>query len=322
MSFSFRSSRTPRVAEQVLGAERRFPLCRPEPLEQLFRRAGLISVSVCAIDVPAAVCDFEDYWRPFLGQQGAAPTYLAALPVEPRERIREALKARLVATADGSIAMTARAWAVQGTVPPDRSLRGTRAVGLRPTARAGGLQSAESGHRALARCRPADSTKLCESVRGRPSRPLRRLRSLAPPPGAGRLGVAAASVDLGRDGNTLSRGVRQGRYPWSARGILSRHPFDRGGRRSIWGRFDRPQCSGSKRLHEAGDRVGWLFRRSPRVCAAWVTVAVLGEYSATCKATGKSFKAPFAHAWKLQDGKARSFQQYTDTAVHLRPMRA
>ncbi len=37
------------------------------------------------------------------------------------------------------------------------------------------------------------------------------------------------------------------------------------------------------------------------------TVVALGEYSGTYKATGKSFKAPFAHVWKLQDGKATSF---------------
>lgn len=40
------------------------------------------------------------------------------------------------------------------------------------------------------------------------------------------------------------------------------------------------------------------------------------------KATGKSFKAPFAHVWKFQGGKAVSFQQYTDTAVHSRPLQA
>ena len=49
-------------------------------------------------------------------------------------------------------------------------------------------------------------------------------------------------------------------------------------------------------------------------------VVVLGDYSASFKATGKSFNAPFAHVWKLQDGKAISFQQYTDSALHLRPM--
>ena len=52
------------------------------------------------------------------------------------------------------------------------------------------------------------------------------------------------------------------------------------------------------------------------------TVVALGEYNGTYKATGKSFNAPFAHVWKLQHGKAISFQQYTDTAVHLRPLQA
>ena len=52
------------------------------------------------------------------------------------------------------------------------------------------------------------------------------------------------------------------------------------------------------------------------------TVVALGEYSGTYKATGKSFTAPFAHVWKFQDGKATSFDQYTDTALHQRPMQA
>lgn len=50
------------------------------------------------------------------------------------------------------------------------------------------------------------------------------------------------------------------------------------------------------------------------------TVVALGQYSGTYKASGKSFKAPFAHVWKFSDGKATSFHQYTDTAVHQRPL--
>lgn len=50
------------------------------------------------------------------------------------------------------------------------------------------------------------------------------------------------------------------------------------------------------------------------------TVVALGEYSGTYKATGKSFKAPFAHVWKFTGGKAVSFHQYTDTAVHMQPL--
>jgi len=101
-----------------LDQAERFPLCRPDPLEQLFRRAGLRSVMVRAIDVRTVFRDFEDYWTPFLGQQGTAPTDLASLPGAARDRIRDTLKARLVAGPDGSITMTARAWAVQGTVGP------------------------------------------------------------------------------------------------------------------------------------------------------------------------------------------------------------
>lgn len=52
------------------------------------------------------------------------------------------------------------------------------------------------------------------------------------------------------------------------------------------------------------------------------TIVALGEYSGTYKATGKSFKAPFAHVWKFEDGKAISFHQHTDTALHMLPLMA
>jgi SAM-dependent methyltransferase len=103
--------------DSTLDEAKRFPLCQSEPLKLLFHEAGLTSISVRPIDILTVFGDFDDFWRPFLGKQGPAPTYLASLSEEMRERIRDALKARLVASPDGSIAMTARAWAVQGTVP-------------------------------------------------------------------------------------------------------------------------------------------------------------------------------------------------------------
>lgn len=45
------------------------------------------------------------------------------------------------------------------------------------------------------------------------------------------------------------------------------------------------------------------------------TVVVLGEYSGAFKATGKSFRAPFVHVFKLENGSIRSFVQHTDTAL-------
>jgi len=45
------------------------------------------------------------------------------------------------------------------------------------------------------------------------------------------------------------------------------------------------------------------------------TVVVLGQYSGTYKATGKSFQANFAHVWKIKSGKAIRFVQYVDTLL-------
>jgi SAM-dependent methyltransferase len=92
----------------------RFPLCRPEPLSHLWLAAGLVEVSVEGIEIPTPFASFDDYWQPFLGGQGAAPGYLAALPPSQQEAIRSALRARVPTQSDGSIALTARAWAVRG----------------------------------------------------------------------------------------------------------------------------------------------------------------------------------------------------------------
>ena len=43
------------------------------------------------------------------------------------------------------------------------------------------------------------------------------------------------------------------------------------------------------------------------------TVVVLGRYRGTCKATGEPINAQMAHVWRVRDGKAAAFQQYTDT---------
>lgn len=92
----------------------RFPLCRPEPLVHLWLAAGLGEVVVRSIEVPTPFASFDDYWRPFRGGQGPAPAYLATLPPSRQDAIRAAVRARLPVAADGSISLTARAWAVRG----------------------------------------------------------------------------------------------------------------------------------------------------------------------------------------------------------------
>ena len=93
----------------------RFPICHPEALHEAWTGAGLTEVETRGIEVPTVFADFDDYWRPFLGGQGPAPAYLAAMPPDQREAVRALLDSRLPREADGSIALTARAWAARGT---------------------------------------------------------------------------------------------------------------------------------------------------------------------------------------------------------------
>ena len=93
----------------------RFPLCAPGPLAALWSAAGFGAVETRAIDVPTGFADFTDFWRPFLGGQGAAPGYVASLTEPRRTELRELLRSRLPTEPGGSIRLSARAWAVRGT---------------------------------------------------------------------------------------------------------------------------------------------------------------------------------------------------------------
>jgi len=90
---------------------RRFPLCRPEALVELFRAARLRSVEVTGLEIETSFPDFGSFWSPFLGGTGPAPAYVASLRPDARERLREHLRERL---SPGPILLTARAWAVRG----------------------------------------------------------------------------------------------------------------------------------------------------------------------------------------------------------------
>ena len=97
-----------------LDEGRRFPICHPEPLRELFQGAGLHQVEVRPIDIATDFQDFDDYWSPFLGGQGPAPGYAQSLSDERRAALRERIRAGLPFALDGSIPLVARAWAVRG----------------------------------------------------------------------------------------------------------------------------------------------------------------------------------------------------------------
>jgi len=99
-----------------LDEGRRFPVCRPEPLADLFRKADLADVRTRSIDVPTIFRNFDDYWMPFLGGQAPAPGYCMSLSEDRRIALRDHIRAGLPIKSDGTIHLIARAWAVRGVV--------------------------------------------------------------------------------------------------------------------------------------------------------------------------------------------------------------
>jgi hypothetical protein len=95
----------------------RFPLCKPDRLEALFRSGGLAEVETAPIDVPMQFRDFDDYWRPFLGGQGPSGAYAVTLSQGEQAQLREHLRAELPTRPDGTITLLSRAWAVRGVKP-------------------------------------------------------------------------------------------------------------------------------------------------------------------------------------------------------------
>ncbi len=104
--------------DQTSGAvdERsRFAICAPDPLRRLAGAAGLDAIEIRAIEVPTVFRDFDDFWGPFLGGTGPGPSYVTSLDPERQAALAAHLRASLPTNADGSIPLSARAWALRAT---------------------------------------------------------------------------------------------------------------------------------------------------------------------------------------------------------------
>lgn len=98
----------------ALDEGKRFPICRPEPLRNLFIAANLEEVGVAPIAILARFENFDDFWQPFLRKIGPAPGYVAGLSAAEQNNLAARLRAALPEKSDGTISMTLGAWGVKG----------------------------------------------------------------------------------------------------------------------------------------------------------------------------------------------------------------
>jgi SAM-dependent methyltransferase len=105
------------VPERAAGADEGLvmPWCGDGELVELWRAADLGSVHFSSLIVSANYVDFEDLWSPFPTGVGPAGAFCKSLSAEDQLALRTALRRRLKASND-PFALTARAWAVAGTV--------------------------------------------------------------------------------------------------------------------------------------------------------------------------------------------------------------
>lgn len=88
-----------------------------EALAGLWDGAGLEAVEPHAINVSTVFPNFETFWRPFLGGDGAAPTYCVSLAKPQREALRRRISDALPIQEDGSINLISRLLVVKGVAP-------------------------------------------------------------------------------------------------------------------------------------------------------------------------------------------------------------
>ena len=101
-------------AAREFKAQTQYAICNPDSLRELFEAAGLRNVETTPIDISTTFADFDDFWQPFLGAQGSTSKFFRSRDEAGKEAIRHHLLEQLPIASDGTIPLTARAWAVKG----------------------------------------------------------------------------------------------------------------------------------------------------------------------------------------------------------------
>ncbi|HLK18945.1 MAG TPA: class I SAM-dependent methyltransferase [Bryobacteraceae bacterium] len=98
--------------------ERHMRLCRAGELSELWRQGGLKDIEEKPIEIPMHFESFADYWDPFLLGQGPAGAYVKSLDHLHVDALRAEVKKQISpASEKAPFTLSARVWAVRGTVP-------------------------------------------------------------------------------------------------------------------------------------------------------------------------------------------------------------
>jgi SAM-dependent methyltransferase len=103
-------------ATAALNDEATMRLGREGELAELWQDAGLLRIRSTPLRARARYENFEDLWAPFVAGVGPAGAFTVSLNEDERSALHDAL-ARRLNTGDEPFELTARAWAVAGTVP-------------------------------------------------------------------------------------------------------------------------------------------------------------------------------------------------------------
>ncbi len=91
------------------------PLTRPGELLAAWKRGGLREVVETQLHIRMEFSSFDDYWTPYLGNDGPGAEYVRTLEEGSKQRLRKAVQAAyLDGEEDGPRSYVALAWAVKG----------------------------------------------------------------------------------------------------------------------------------------------------------------------------------------------------------------
>ncbi|MFQ5703786.1 MAG: class I SAM-dependent methyltransferase [Gemmatimonadales bacterium] len=102
---------------------RRHATCNPHGLQLLLEGHGVTNVSTTALQAATVFDDFDDYWEPLRAAQGSVTALFESLSEIEIEQLREGVRLCLPIRADGTIPLSAKAWAFRGQTLANRERR-------------------------------------------------------------------------------------------------------------------------------------------------------------------------------------------------------